>query len=78
MVLYIVLNLPYMVLHTTLSPPNSSARTTRRTLAVTFFASIVPLVYFYLQHKVHRVAGGELSSLHLLSRASLLDLFRPL
>ncbi|GAA5953754.1 hypothetical protein JCM3765_006958 [Sporobolomyces pararoseus] len=58
MVLYIVLNLPYMVLHTYSSRPNSTAKHLRRTLSISFFASLVPLVYLYLQHKVHRVAGA--------------------
>ncbi|GAA5915772.1 Cwh43p [Sporobolomyces salmoneus] len=58
MVLYIVLNLPYMILHTSLSPPNSASKHLRRILSISFFASLVPLVYFYLRHKVHRVAGA--------------------
>ncbi|GAA6017802.1 hypothetical protein JCM11491_004624 [Sporobolomyces phaffii] len=58
MVLYIVLNLPYMALHTALSTPNSASKRLRRILSIAFFATLVPLVYFYLQHKVHRVAGA--------------------
>lgn len=60
MVAYIVLNLPYMILHTSLSPTDSSSKSLRRGLAFAFFATLAPLVYFYLQHKVHRVAGGTL------------------
>jgi hypothetical protein len=28
-------------------------------LASAFFGTLVPLVYFFIQHKVHRVAGGK-------------------
>lgn len=58
MVFYIVLNLPYMILHTLLSPASSPSRQIRKVLAISFFATLVPLVYFYLQHKVHRIAGA--------------------
>ena len=43
-----------------LSPPNPRAIKYRKYLAGAFFGTLVPLVYFFLQHKVHRVAGGEL------------------
>ncbi|GAA6038296.1 hypothetical protein JCM8097_003930 [Rhodosporidiobolus ruineniae] len=58
MVSYIVLNLPYMILHTVLTPSASPAKSPRRWLGSTFFGTLVPLVYWYLQHKVHRVAGA--------------------
>jgi hypothetical protein len=59
---YIVLNLPYMVLSTILTPSSSPAKSARRWLGSTFFATLVPLVWIYLQHKVHRVSGGMLAS----------------
>jgi len=34
-----------------------------------FFASIFPLIYFYIQHKVHRIPGGSLLSLLVLEFA---------
>ncbi|GAA5821666.1 hypothetical protein JCM11251_000961 [Rhodosporidiobolus azoricus] len=61
MVGYIVLNLPYMILTTYLTPSTtraSSAKSARRWLASAFFATLVPLVYWYIQHKVHRRAGA--------------------
>lgn len=50
-----------MILHTVLTPASasSSAKRLRRALGTAFFAALVPLVYFYLQHKQHRVRGGE-------------------
>ncbi|GAA5887107.1 hypothetical protein JCM5296_001596 [Sporobolomyces johnsonii] len=58
MVSYIVLNLPYMILHTLFTAPSTRSKTLRRLLGTSFFATLVPLVYFYLQHKVHQVAGA--------------------
>lgn len=31
----------------------------RRLVANAFFLSLVPMIYFFVQHKVHRVPGGE-------------------
>ncbi|GAA5959623.1 hypothetical protein JCM21900_002958 [Sporobolomyces salmonicolor] len=58
MVSYIVLNLPYMILHTIFTPPTTRSKTLRRLLGTSFFATLAPLVYFYLQHKVHQAAGA--------------------
>ena len=52
-----------MILHTILTsktgPAATRAHLLRRTLGSSFFGALVPLVYYYLQHKQHRVAGGE-------------------
>ncbi|GAA5895742.1 hypothetical protein JCM6882_001368 [Rhodosporidiobolus microsporus] len=59
MIGYIVLNLPYMSLSTFLTPSTArDAKSARRWLGTSFFATIVPLVYWYIQHKVHRRAGA--------------------
>ncbi|GEM12322.1 calcofluor white hypersensitive protein [Rhodotorula toruloides] len=61
MVLYIVSNLPFMILHTLLTPSTPFARPAkiaRRLLGTSFFATLVPLVYFYLRHKSDHVAGA--------------------
>lgn len=69
---YILLNLPYMILHTILTPSTSApeAKSLRRVLGSGFFGALVPLVYFYLQHKQHRVAGGASPSDHDLASSS--------
>ncbi|KAK6592555.1 Protein CWH43 [Botrytis cinerea] len=41
-----------------LSPDNARAVKYRKYLAGSFFGTLVPLVYFFIQHKVHRVAGA--------------------
>ncbi|SDA02991.1 BZ3500_MvSof-1268-A1-R1_Chr11-1g03251 [Microbotryum saponariae] len=56
---YIVMNIPWMLgtLHFT-SPTNPTARRWRMITGTLFFASLVPLVYYYIQHKVHRLPGA--------------------
>ena len=38
-----------------------AAKRQRKIVASLFFGTLVPLVYLYIHHKVHRVPGGELS-----------------
>jgi hypothetical protein len=60
MISYIVFTLPWTTGCIALSPPNPSAIQWRKRLAGLFFGTLVPLIYFFIQHKVHRVAGGIL------------------
>lgn len=59
MISYLVATLPWTLGCIALSPPNPQAIQYRKVLGGSFFGMIVPLVYFFIQHKVHRVAGGE-------------------
>jgi predicted secreted protein len=59
MISYIVATLPWTLGCIALSPPNPTAIRYRKILAGTFFGTLVPLIYFFIQHKVHRVAGGK-------------------
>lgn len=47
-----------MVLHTVLTPSGTPSKPLRRVLGTAFFATLGPLVYFYLEHKQKRVPGG--------------------
>lgn len=58
MISYIVATLPWTMGCIALSPPNPTAIKYRKYIASTFFGTLVPLIYFFIQHKVHRVAGG--------------------
>ncbi|KAF4126180.1 calcofluor white hypersensitive protein [Geosmithia morbida] len=58
MISYIVATLPWTIGCTILSPPNEQAVSLRRFFGTTFFATLVPLIYFFIQHKVHKVAGA--------------------
>ena len=61
MISYLVATLPWTLGCLALSPPNPRAIFYRKIFAGAFFGTIVPLVYFFIQHKVHKVAGGELA-----------------
>lgn len=60
MISYLVATLPWTLGCLSLSPiGNGRTIWWRKWLAGSFFGMIVPLVYFFIQHKVHRVPGGE-------------------
>jgi hypothetical protein len=59
MISYLVATLPWTLGCLALSPPNSTAVRYRKILASLFFGTLVPLIYFFIQHKVHKVAGGK-------------------
>ncbi|ODV79892.1 uncharacterized protein CANTADRAFT_25698 [Suhomyces tanzawaensis NRRL Y-17324] len=58
MILYLVLTIPWTVFVTIASPKGSTVRTGRFYTAVTFFGTLVPLVYWFIQHKVHVRPGA--------------------
>ncbi|KAJ4163721.1 hypothetical protein LMH87_005430 [Akanthomyces muscarius] len=58
MISYIVATLPWTTGCIALSPNNPTAIKYRKYLAGGFFGTLVPLIYFFIQHKVHRVAGA--------------------
>lgn len=59
MIAYLVATIPWMFGCLALSPPNPTAIKYRKRVTASFFGVIPLLVYFYIQHKVHRVAGGK-------------------
>jgi hypothetical protein len=59
MISYLVFTIPWTAGCIALSPPNAKAIKYRKYLAGGFFGTLVPLVYFFIQHKVHRVPGGK-------------------
>ncbi|GME80791.1 unnamed protein product [Ambrosiozyma monospora] len=58
MISYIVLTIPWDYCITTLTPPRSTLRRNRKYTAWLFFFTLIPLIYLYIQHKVHQVAGA--------------------
>ncbi|KAI0329269.1 hypothetical protein GY45DRAFT_1253146 [Cubamyces sp. BRFM 1775] len=59
MISYIVLNIPWMFGSIACTPVSHVAsRQRRRWTSIAFFAAIVPMIYFFIQHKVHRVPGA--------------------
>jgi hypothetical protein len=63
MISYIVATLPWTLGCIALSPNNTRAVKYRKYLAGAFFGTLVPLIYFFIQHKVHKVAGGKIHAL---------------
>ena len=59
MISYLVATIPWTAGCLALSPPNPRAIKYRKIFAGLFFGTLVPLVYFFIQHKVHKIAGGE-------------------
>jgi Frag1/DRAM/Sfk1 family len=59
MISYLVATVPWTIGCLALSPPNHTAIKWRKRFAGSFFATLVPLIYFFIQHKVHKVAGGK-------------------
>jgi hypothetical protein len=59
MISYLVATLPWTLGCIALSPNNARAVKYRKYLAGAFFGTLVPLIYFFIQHKVHKVAGGK-------------------
>lgn len=58
MIGYIVLTIPWTICTSVASPNGSLVRCGRSWTAITFFATLVPLVYWFIQHKVHVRPGA--------------------
>lgn len=58
MVSYLVATVPWTLGCLALSPPHPEAIKYRKIMAGSFFGMLVPLTYFFLQHKIHKVAGA--------------------
>lgn len=58
MISYIVLTLPWTIGISYYSPKNSLVRKGRSLTAFTFFATLIPLIYWFIQHKVHVRPGA--------------------
>ena len=70
MISYLVATLPWTLGCLALSPPNPKALKYRKYLASAFFGTLVPLIYFFIQHKVHKVPGGKYSKAQRSSKAN--------
>ncbi|KAI0202788.1 Frag1/DRAM/Sfk1 family protein [Astrocystis sublimbata] len=58
MISYLVATIPWTIGSLILSPPNAKAIKYRKWIATAFFTTIIPMVYFFIQHKIHRVPGA--------------------
>ncbi|KAJ5240150.1 hypothetical protein N7468_004769 [Penicillium chermesinum] len=58
MISYLVATLPWTLGCLALSPNNRQAVKYRKVMASLFFGTLVPLIYYFIQHKVHKVPGA--------------------
>ncbi|KAI1646873.1 Frag1/DRAM/Sfk1 family-domain-containing protein [Daldinia loculata] len=58
MISYLIATIPWTFGCIALSPPNPKAIKYRKYLATAFFGMIPPMIYFFIQHKIRRVAGA--------------------
>ncbi|KAI2606778.1 Frag1/DRAM/Sfk1 family-domain-containing protein [Hypoxylon sp. NC1633] len=58
MISYLVATIPWTAGCIALSPPNAKAVKYRKYIAAAFFSTIPFMMYFFVQHKIHRVAGA--------------------
>ncbi|KAJ5132650.1 hypothetical protein N7448_006808 [Penicillium atrosanguineum] len=58
MISYLVATLPWTLGCLALSPNNRRAVKYRKIMASLFFGTLVPLIYYFIQHKVHKVPGA--------------------
>ncbi|KAF1956537.1 calcofluor white hypersensitive protein-like protein [Byssothecium circinans] len=58
MISYLVATIPWTFGCIALSPTNPVALKYRKFFSGAFYTMILPLIYFFIQHKVHRVAGA--------------------
>jgi hypothetical protein len=59
MIGYLLCTLPWTLGIISLSPFNPRALKYRKIIAASFFGTLIPLIYFFIQHKVHKVPGGN-------------------
>lgn len=58
MISYIVFTLPWTQGRILTTPANTKALFYRRLFAYSFFGTMIPLIYWFIQHKVHKIAGA--------------------
>lgn len=59
MIVYLLCTVPHVVGTIITAPQNALAQKYRRTFAYTFFGALIPMVYFFIRHKVNRIPGGK-------------------
>lgn len=63
MISYLVATIPWTLGCLALTANNRKALRYRKIFAGCFFGTLVPMVYYFIQHKIHKVAGGRFASL---------------
>ncbi|CAL1715979.1 unnamed protein product [Somion occarium] len=59
MIMYIVCNIPWMFGSIAATPAqNTTSRKRKQRIAAAFWLALLPMIYFFIQHKVHRIPGA--------------------
>ncbi|KAK3813176.1 MAG: calcofluor white hypersensitive protein [Benniella sp.] len=58
MIVYLVCTIPHVLGTIMTAPQNRKAQQYRKLFGSTFFGVMVPMVHFFIQHKVHRIPGA--------------------
>lgn len=58
MVIYLLCTLPWQIGVLYTSPNNAATLKKRKIFSALFFGTLPPMIYYFIQHKVHRVPGG--------------------
>ncbi|KAF9583840.1 hypothetical protein BGW38_008357 [Lunasporangiospora selenospora] len=58
MIVYLLCTVPHVVGTIKTAPQNPQAQKYRKLFAYTFFGALFPMVYFFIQHNVHRIPGA--------------------
>ncbi|KAF9579831.1 hypothetical protein BGW38_003748 [Lunasporangiospora selenospora] len=58
MMIYLFCTVPHVIGTIKSAPQNRRAQKYRRIFAYTFFGALVPMIYYFIQHNVHRVPGA--------------------
>ncbi|KAK5827911.1 calcofluor white hypersensitive protein precursor [Linnemannia elongata] len=58
MIVYLLCTIPHVAGTIKTAPQNPKAQQYRKMFAYTFFGALIPMVYFFIQHNVHRIPGA--------------------
>lgn len=69
MISYLLATLPWNSGCILLTPENRPSLRYRRVFAAMFYSALIPMIYYFIQHKIHKVPGGRFlfSAPHLLA-----------
>ncbi|KAF9954576.1 hypothetical protein BGZ65_003934 [Modicella reniformis] len=58
MIVYLLCTIPHVVGTIKTAPQNPKSQQYRKLFAFSFFGALIPMVYFFLQHNIHRIPGA--------------------
>jgi endonuclease/exonuclease/phosphatase family metal-dependent hydrolase len=58
MISYLVLTIPWTTIRIWVTPNGTKAKSARRLAAGLFYGTLIPLIIYFIRHKVHRIPGA--------------------